>query len=158
MAIVVRKIGNPWVALGLAAHFTARNATFGRFPAGDLIRTLNGQIARGHYLFALDDASEPARVVGFFGWALYDHDVADAFAATGMPPDPGRGLASGGDVIWILTAAADSARAFFALVKAARAICPHHRVMGVRHREGRRVVFDQSRARVGARKDRKALP
>jgi len=149
--LVIKKVPGPWLALGVAAHFVARLETFGRFPAADLIRTLNGQISRGHYLFALDASADPARVVGYFGWALFDQAVGERFAATGMPPPDD--LASNGDVLWILTAAAQDRSAFFALVKATRALYPHHRVMAVRHKPGgRRIVLDQSRARVRARK------
>jgi hypothetical protein len=150
MAVIVKKVRDRWLALGLAAHFVAKRDTFGRFPASDLIRTLSGQTERGHYLFALDTAAEPARVCGYFGWSLYDHAAAERFAQTGVPPAE---LASGGDVIWILTAVAESRGAFFALAKAARALYPTHRVMGIRHKEGRRVLFDQWRARS---KDKKA--
>jgi hemolysin-activating ACP:hemolysin acyltransferase len=114
MPITVRKMSNPWLALGLAAHFVARQGTFGRFPAADLIRTLDSQISRGHYLFALDVSTKPARVLGYFGWALYNDAEAERFAASGVPPREER--ADGGSVIWILTAAAASRTAFFALV------------------------------------------
>jgi len=150
MAISVKKIPGPWLALGVAANFIARREPFGRFPAGDLIRTLSGQIHRGHYLFALDTTADPARVVGYLGWALYDDAVAEQFAATGVPP--GDEPASGGDVVWILTAAAVERSAFFALAKAARALYPTHRVMAIRHKAGgKRVTFDQSRARIKAK-------
>ena len=151
MIIAVKRIPDRWMALGLAAHFVTRHDTFGRFPAGDLIRTLSSQIQRGHYLFALDTSTEPARVVGYYGWALYDDPTAERFAATGAPPPPELG--TGGDVLWILTAIADSRGAFFALMRDTRALYPQHRVMAVRHKpSGRRVVLDQSRARVRARK------
>jgi hemolysin-activating ACP:hemolysin acyltransferase len=151
MPITVQKMATPWTALGLAAHFVARHDTFGRFPAADLIRTLSAQIHRGHYLFALDVSTDPARVLGYIGWALYDDAQAERFAATGVPPAQER--ADGGTVVWIMTAAADSREAFFALAKAGRALYPTHRIMGIRHKaNGRRVGFDQSRARVRARK------
>lgn len=150
MPVTVRKMPNTWMALGLAAHFVAGNETFGGFPASELIRTLEGQIRRGHYLFALDTSTDPGRVVGYFGWALYDDAEAERFAASGAPP--ARERADGGSVLWILTAAATSRAAFFALVRATRALYPTHRVMAVRHKTGgRRIVFDQSRARVMAR-------
>jgi len=150
MAVIVKKLPDPWLALGLAAHFIGGREPFSRFPAGDLVRTLNGQIRRGHYLFALDTAAEPARVVGYLGWALYDNAVADRFIATGVPPADER--ATEGDVAWILTAAALNRAAFFAMAKAARALYPEHRVIAIRHKAGgKRVRFDQSRVRVKAR-------
>jgi hypothetical protein len=147
MTLEVRKIADRWRALGLAAHFVAKHEPFSRFPAGDLIRTLNAQVQRGHYLFALDTSSDPARVTGFFGWSLYHQAAAERFAATGVPPTDE--LTSGGDVAWLVTAVADSRPAFFALAKAARALYPNHRVMGIRHkRDGRRIIFDQWRKRI----------
>jgi hemolysin-activating ACP:hemolysin acyltransferase len=150
MTLKVSKVPDRWMALGLAAHFVARHDTFGRFPASDLIRTLSSQVDRGHYLFAFDTETKPARVVGYYGWALYDGATAESFAATGAPPPPELG--TGGDVLWILTAVADSRGAFFTLMKNTRALYPNHRVMAVRHKPGRRVILDQSRSRVSARK------
>jgi hypothetical protein len=96
---------------------------------------------------ALDTANDPARLVGYFGWSLFHHAAAERFAATGVPP--AEELADGGDVAWLLTSVADSRNAFFALAKAARALYPNHRIMGIRHkRDGRRVVFDQWRNRI----------
>jgi hemolysin-activating ACP:hemolysin acyltransferase len=156
MTIFVKKVPDPWMALGLAAHFVARQETFSRFPAADLIRTLNGQIHRGQYLFALDVSVKPARVLGYFGWALYGDAEAERFAATGDPPLEER---ADGGVLWILTAAAASRTAFFALVKATRALYPTHRVMAIRHKpSGKKVAFDQSRARVMARAHAEAAP
>jgi hypothetical protein len=148
MTISVKKIDGHWLALGLAAHFLARRAPFANFHSGDLIRTLSAQIQRGHYLFALDGAAgnSEARVVGYLGWALYDHETADRFRATGKPP--AEELADGGDVAWVLTSAAVDRTAFFALARAGRALYPHHRIMGIRHKAGgKRVVFDQWRER-----------
>jgi hypothetical protein len=144
MTISVQKIPGQWTALGLAAHYIARHEPFGGFRSRDLIRTLSAQIQRGHYLFALDKSANDARVVGYFGWALYENAVAERFAATGVPPD--RELAQGGDVVWILTVVVDNRRSMFTLMKEGRALYPHHRVMGIRHKTGgKRVVFDQRR-------------
>jgi len=148
MTITVRKMSGQWLALGLAAHFLARRAPFANFRSGDLIRTLSTQIHRGHYLFALDGSGKDAeaRVVGYFGWALYDHEAAERFAATGKPP--AEELLEGGEVAWVLTSAAVDRDGFFALAKAGRALYPDHRIMGIRHKDGKRVVFDQWRARI----------
>lgn len=145
--ITVKKMPSHWLALGLAAHFLARRPPFANFRSTDLIRTLSAQIHRGHYLFALDGSRDDAdaRVVGYFGWALYSHDAAERFAATGRPPV--EELAEGGDVAWVLTTAAIDRGSFFALAKAGRALYPDHRIMGIRHKGGRRVLFDQWRGR-----------
>lgn len=141
MTIRVQTIANTWLALGLAAHFLSRRDPFAGFPSGDLIRTLNGQIERRHYLFAFDVAADPARVAGYMGWAVLDTAVAERFAAGGTPPSPEE--AQGRDVVWILTAAADSPAAFDAIKRAARALYPAHRVMAIRHRHGKRVILDR---------------
>lgn len=145
--ISVKKMSGHWLALGLAANFLARRAPFANFRSADLIRTLSAQIHRGHYLFALDGSAgdSEARVVGYLGWALYDHQAAERFCATGEPP--ARELAGGGDVAWVLTSAAVDRAAFFALAKAGRALYPEHRIMGIRHKDSKRVVFDQWRGR-----------
>jgi hypothetical protein len=150
MRIVAKKFPDPWLALGAAAHFVARHEPFGSFLAAELVRTLSGQVHRGHYLFALDVSAKPARVVGYFGWQLYSDVEAERFAATGSPPADESTV--DGNVVWILTAVADSRPAFFALVKAARSFYPAHRVMGIRHKTRRgTVTLDQSRSRVRAR-------
>lgn len=149
MSIMARTVSNPWMALGLATHFVARHQPFAGFPAGDLIRTIDRQISRQHYLFAFDTTSDPARVVGFFGWSLYSNADADQFASTGKLPS--NELTEGGQVIWILTAVAESEAAFRTIVRKARESYPHHRVMAIRHKNGKRVIFDQSRSRVAER-------
>jgi hypothetical protein len=151
MAVTVKKIPGPWLALGLASHFVAKREPFGSFPASDLIRTLSGQIQREHYLFALDTSTDPARVVGYFGWALYDHAEAERFATTAIPPSDE--LSKESDVVWILTAAAENRQGFFALVKGMRALYPTYRVMGIRHKAGgKRVIFDYWRERIKAKR------
>lgn len=143
MAVTVKKLANPWAALGMAANFLARREPFAGFPARDLVRTLTAQAERGHYLFALDATEEPARIVGYCGWALLSHAAADRIVATGIAPDITE--TGTGDVIWIFTGAAATRAAFFALVRETKRLHPDHRVMGIRHRNGRRVVFDSRR-------------
>lgn len=133
----VRTIERRWQALGVALHYLSRREPFSRFPSSALVRTVWGEIERGHYRFAL--AGE--RVVGYIGWALYDDADARAFAAGGPPP--GDDKARGRDVVWILTAAGQEA--LLPMYRAVRALHPGLRLMGVRHkRDGRRVVFDRA--------------
>ena len=150
MPIVVRTVPDPWTALGLAAHYVSRQPPFSSFPSSDLILTLHRQIRRQHYLFAFDTSAAPAKVVGFFGWSLYCHADANAFAETGRPP--ADELGSGGDVLWILTAVASDRKTFFELVRRTREKYPDHRVRAVRNRRGRRSLMDQSRDRVARRR------
>lgn len=137
LSIEVRALPGRWPALGVAAHFVARREPFARFPAGELLRTLSGQVERGHALFAFAGAT----VVGYLGWAMYDSAAADRFARTGVPPtaDP-----VDGEVVWVLTAAAERDAALAALIRGLRRRYPGRRAMGMRHRAGgARVVFDQ---------------
>jgi len=143
--MLIQKLSNKWLALGLAAHYLARRQPFGGFRSEDLVKTLNAQIERGRYLFAMEAAGENARVIGYFGWSLYGHDEAERFAATGIPP--AERVGDDGEVIWLMTAAAESRAAFFGLIRATRAAHPTHRVMGIRHKAGQKVTFDQWRSR-----------
>lgn len=134
--LVVRTLAGRWPPLGVALHFLARREPFARFPSSALVRTVWGEIERGHYRFALSGD----RVVGYLGWALYDAADARAFAAGGPPP--GDDKAQGRDVVWILTAAGDEA--LLPMYRALRALYPGRRLMGVRHKPGgRRVVYDR---------------
>lgn len=136
--LTVRLLPGRWPALGVALHFLSRHEPFARFPAAALVRTVSGQVERGHYRVA----TVGDRVVGYLGWALYDAAVAERFAATMQPPDDR--LAQGRDVVWILTAASHGADALLPMYRAVRALYPGLRLMGVRHKAGgRRVVFDR---------------
>ncbi|MDO9310120.1 MAG: hypothetical protein Q7T85_00330 [Nitrosomonas sp.] len=141
MTVIVKKISDTWLALGLAAHFVAKHKPFSHFPAGDLIRTLSNQIHRNHYFFAFDTSADPARVVGYFGWALYNHAAADTFSATGQPPT--EELTMGGDVLWVLTAVTEHRLAFPMLGKSIRTLYPTYRVMAIRHKaNGKRITLN----------------
>lgn len=147
MPVDAKKIPNDWTAIGLALHFCAKHEPFRRYTADALVRTITGEVQRGHYLFALDSSAGRTNVVGYLGWALYDHGDADRFAATGIPP--GEGRSQGGDVVWVLTAAASQTGALYHLGKSMRALYPGYRVMAIRHKDGgRRILFDQWRARL----------
>jgi len=141
MTLEVKKLRDPWVALGLAAHFLAKRPPFAGFAAEALIRTLDAQVRRGHYLLAFEVEGRQARVSGYLGWVLLDHATAERMARTGELPSVE--LEQGGDVAWVLTAASESRKAFQALLAEARALYPQHRVMAVRHKQGRRVLFDR---------------
>jgi hemolysin-activating ACP:hemolysin acyltransferase len=141
MQIALKTVTDLWLGLGLAAHYTARRAPFATFPAGDLIRTLSAQIQRKHALFAFDTSTKPAKLVGYVGWALYHAEDAARFAADGKTLT--CELADGGDVLWILTAAADSRAVFVSLAGGIRRAYPGHRLMAVRYKRGRRVILQR---------------
>jgi len=144
LMVQVVTLPSPTLALGTALHFVARREPFASFRAADLVSTVNGQVQRGHYRFAVDGQ----RVLGYVGWALYDADVAARAAAGGHPP-PTSAMTQGADVVWILTAVSTTPAAFVALVRALRAAYPDLRMMGVRHKPGphgerrERIVFDR---------------
>jgi hypothetical protein len=125
-------------ALGAAAHYLSRREPFSGFTSGQLIGTLAGQVQRGHCLFALDGLA----IRGFLGWARLDAAVAERFATTFDPPP--ESACNGGDILWLLTAAADSTVALRAMIAACRALHPGRVVMGMRHkRDGRKVLIRQ---------------
>lgn len=49
---------------------------FANLPFGEWSRVLVGQINRGHYCFAIDEAGQ---IQGFVGWALTSRDKAEAW-------------------------------------------------------------------------------
>jgi hemolysin-activating ACP:hemolysin acyltransferase len=136
--IHIRTLPGRFQALGEALHYLSRRPPFSDFKATELVRTIDAQLERRHYRFAVEGTT----VVGYLGWALYDLQDAVAFTRTGQPPDNSR--ANGRDVVWILTAATSGSGALLALIEDLRSQHAGKRVMGVRHRRpGRRVVFDR---------------
>jgi hypothetical protein len=137
MAIIVTQMTKPDAALAAAAHFLARRAPFDRFGFGEMTLSLDTQIKRKTYLFAVDDL----KVVGYLGWVMLDTARAEAFARDGRMP---RFDETGGDdVAWLLIAAAASRDALKTMIAAARRKYPGRRIMGVRHKPGgKKVVFD----------------
>jgi hemolysin-activating ACP:hemolysin acyltransferase len=132
--MTLRRLPGHANSLGVACHFVARLEPFASFRSADLVRTLDAQIERQHYLFAL----EGKRVLGYCGWALYDKAVAERFARGGPPPP--NALAQGSDVVWVLTAAALHPTALKAMARALRDQYPGRALMGIRHRSGARHV------------------
>lgn len=134
----VRQVEGRHLAMGLALPYLAARQPFAAFQAGDLTRTVAGQILRGHYLMAFD----ANRLVGYLGWACYGPEDAAAYAhSLEAPPDE---RANGQGIVWLLTAAATVPEALEAMLRDGRRRYPGWRVMGVRHRRnGKVVVFDQ---------------
>lgn len=83
-------------ALGLAASYVVAHAPFGSYRADRLIGALSGQVRRHHYVFAVRDGV----VVGYAGWALCPHDVAEDWLTNNKAPRPEQCLA--GDVIVLM--------------------------------------------------------
>jgi hemolysin-activating ACP:hemolysin acyltransferase len=142
MTLQIRTLEQPWTAFALAAHFLAGREPFGSFPARELLRTIKAQVDRRHYLLAFEAEGAAARVDGYLGWALLAADVAHRFAAGGERPTEAE-LQAGGEIVWVLTAAAQSRRTLNALLQAGRTLYPDRRVMAVRHKDGRRLMLDR---------------
>lgn len=66
----------PVVALGLAVDHLMTKPAFASLPFGEWSRVLVGQINRGHYAFAVDNAK---RIQGFVGWGLITRAKAEAW-------------------------------------------------------------------------------
>ncbi len=62
------------VALGLAVEFLSKKPAFARLQFGEWSQVLFYQVARGHFLFAVD---RDRRVQGFLGWALTSDALAE---------------------------------------------------------------------------------
>ena len=141
----LRQVEGRHLAMGLALPYLAARQPFAAFQAGELTRTVAGQILRGHYLMAF----EGARLVGYLGWACYSPADAAAYARSLTAPPDDR--ANGQGVVWLLTAAATFPEALEAMLRGGRRRYMGWRVMGVRHRRnGSVVVFDQTIRRRGS--------
>ncbi|WP_155911939.1 toxin-activating lysine-acyltransferase [Methylobacterium sp. 77] len=66
----------PAVALGLAVNHLMVKPAFANLRFGEWSRILVGQINRGHYCFAIDEAGQ---IQGFVGWALTNREKAEAW-------------------------------------------------------------------------------
>lgn len=132
--IAVRQVEGRHLAMGLALPYLAARQPFAAFKAGELTRTVAGQILRGHYAMAF----EANRLVGYLGWACYGPEDAAAYARTLEAPPDDR--ADGHGVVWLLTAAATFPAALDAMLRDGRRRYRGWRVMGVRHRRNGAVV------------------
>lgn len=105
----------PAIALGLAVSHLMLKPAFANLRFGDWSRILVGQINRGHYCFAVDEAGQ---IQGFVGWALTNRDKAEAWVE-------GRGALSyddslAGDCLVFNAWSANSTRVHRFLVDEAR--------------------------------------
>ncbi|KQP09593.1 RTX toxin [Methylobacterium sp. Leaf93] len=105
----------PAIALGLAVSYLMVKPAFANLRFGEWSRILVGQINRGHYCFAIDEAGQ---IQGFVGWALTSRDKAEAWVE-------GRGALSyddslAGDCLVFNAWSANSTRVHRFLVDEAR--------------------------------------
>ena len=128
-SLAAHRPSDPMAALGAAAAFLAARPPFDAFPAGALLRTLRGQVRRGHYLMLV----EGARLRAYAGWALLTPAEEAALLNQGSVP---TGDAHGGQIVWLQMLAAADRPAFRALVAALKAANRGRRGFGLRHRPG----------------------
>jgi hemolysin-activating ACP:hemolysin acyltransferase len=123
-------------ALAAAVHFLARRPPFDGFGFGAMALSLDSQIKRGTYAFAIDGS----KVIGYMGWTLLDHVQAESFAERGQTPRFDD--AGGQDVVWLLVVASQDKATLQALLRAGRQRYSGKTVMGVRYKgNSHRVVF-----------------
>jgi hemolysin-activating ACP:hemolysin acyltransferase len=123
---------NEMFALGSAVNLVAAHRPFSEWKAWDLIATLRGCIARGHYLFAIENDE----VKGFIGWGLCDEGVAADYVK-GLRTPRHEDCLSGDNAV-IFVAYAEAPRHLRALSRGWRQACPGHPAIGRRlYRDGR---------------------
>lgn len=76
------RLKDPFKALGHALSLLAKVDPYARYPFGSLVRTVFGQIQRGHYVLTLEGRA----VVGYGGWALCSPETAAAWVEGGSVP------------------------------------------------------------------------
>lgn len=114
----------PAIALGLAVSYLMVKPAFANLRFGEWSRILVGQINRGHYCFAIDEASQ---IQGFVGWALTSRDKAEAWVE-------GRGALSyedslAGDCLVFNAWSANSTRVHRFLVDEARKLISDKQIL-----------------------------
>jgi hemolysin-activating ACP:hemolysin acyltransferase len=134
--LVCRRFKNPMIAFGAAVDLLRlykpfRQATFGVYAS-----VLRGQIAREHYVFAVQERL----VVGYVGWALCNEEVARAWTERRHTPKYAECLS--GDC-WVgLTYYASSRHVTFALMGHIKRRYPGYKIYGLRrYQDGRERFF-----------------
>ena len=67
-------------SVGLAVEYLSTKPAFAALPFGQWSQVLFHQVARGHYLFVVD---QDRRIRGFVGWALTEERLAELWLAGG---------------------------------------------------------------------------
>ena len=65
-------------AVGTAVRLMFTQPAFAKLTFGEWVAVVDGQVARGHYGFVVD---ETGKVLGFIGWALATPEKAEGWAA-----------------------------------------------------------------------------
>jgi hypothetical protein len=130
--IVCRGFPRPLFALGAAIELLHSHQPFAAYPVIAFARTLRGQIARGHYLFAIRGGT----LLGYVGWAICKEEIARAWVERRYVPTPAE--CSEGNTIFPQTYFSRENTATFALYGALRERYDGYNVYGLRqYRDGR---------------------
>ena len=115
---------NPALSLGLAVEYLRKKPAFAKLAFGEWSQVLVGQINRGHYYFIVD---QQQRVHGFFGWALTQEHLAEAWVEgrSGLRDEECRE----GDCVIFNAWAAESPRAHRFMVDTGRKIIEGKRTL-----------------------------
>lgn len=121
-----RQFPDPVSALGQGVDLLRHHKPFSSYPFGRLSNVLMGQIRRGHYAFAFDEA----RAVGYAGWALCREPVARAWVERRHVPSFAECQA--GDCVVGITFYAETTAVCRFLVRWCRNLYPDAKVFAIR--------------------------
>ncbi|MEM8572563.1 MAG: hypothetical protein AAGG56_16880 [Pseudomonadota bacterium] len=111
------------MALGTACRLLAHTQPYAGLEFGEFVRTISGQIRRGHYLFA----RRGTMMLGYFGWALCEESVAQRWVnGQGAPSSE---ACVDGPVFVVVTFAARERAATRCLIRAGRRLYPGRTTM-----------------------------
>jgi hypothetical protein len=127
VVLTLGRFHDPHVALGRVVSFLRDVQPFASFDFGVFAGTLVGQIERGHYFFVLRDE----QVVGYFGYALCDEAVAQAWMDGRYVPTLDE--CRHGAVIVGMTMHTVSREVFTFLIRESRKLLPKARTVFRRH-------------------------
>src|SRR5262249_58991386 len=124
--VVCRRFKNPALAFGVVVDLLRPHKPFADAPFGTYASILRGQIARGHYVFAVKDG----KVIGYVGWAICEEPIAKAWTQRRHAPRYAECLS--GDC-WVgLTYYAQSRHATFAMMGHIKRRYPGFKIYGLR--------------------------
>jgi hypothetical protein len=130
--LVCRRFKNPMVAFGAAVDLLRSHKPFKDAAFGTYASVLRGQIAREHYVFAV----QGRLVVGYAGWALCSEEIARAWTEQRYTPKYAECL--NGDC-WVgLSYFATNRHTTFALMGHIKGCYPGFKIYGLRrYQDGR---------------------
>jgi hemolysin-activating ACP:hemolysin acyltransferase len=117
------RVDDPFMAIGAACRLMADVQPYAGLVFGEFVKTISGQVRRGHYLFARRDR----QILGYTGWALCEEDVAKKWILGQGAPD--SDACQDGPVFVLVTLAATEKIATGSLIRACRKLYPGRRAM-----------------------------